>query len=63
MNKLLKYLRQTGRFNFTSGTNYSKASSNLSLEDRTDENIIQLKLNFSIAGTKIEDQLLINFEE
>tara|TARA_Y100001972_G_C7611657_1_gene306638 strand:+ start:650 stop:1060 length:411 start_codon:yes stop_codon:yes gene_type:complete len=36
---------------------------NLSLEDRTDENIIQLKLNFSIAGTKIEDELLINFEE
>ena len=36
---------------------------NLSLLDRTDENIIQLKLNFSIAGTKIEDELLINFEE
>ena len=36
---------------------------NLSLVDRTDENIIQLKLNFSIAGTKIKDELLINFEE
>ena len=36
---------------------------NLQLLDRTDENIIQLKLNFSIAGTKISDELLINFEE
>ena len=39
--RLLKYLRQTGRFNFTSGTNYSKASSNLSLEDSY--NILGLK--------------------
>jgi len=31
--RLLKYLRQTGRFNFTSGTDYSKPSSNLTLED------------------------------
>jgi len=31
--RLLNYLRQTGRFNFTSGANYSKPSSNLTIED------------------------------
>tara|TARA_B100000963_G_scaffold349387_1_gene358378 strand:+ start:5551 stop:5961 length:411 start_codon:yes stop_codon:yes gene_type:complete len=36
---------------------------NLQLEDKTEENMIQLKLNFAIAGTKIKDELLINFEE
>ena len=30
---MLNYLRQTGRFNFTSGANYSKPSSNLTIED------------------------------
>jgi hypothetical protein len=31
--RLLNYLRQTGRFNFTSGANYSKPSSSLTIED------------------------------
>ena len=31
--RLLNYLRQTGRFNFTSGANYSKPSSNLTIEE------------------------------
>ena len=31
--RLLSYLRQTGRFSYTSGTNYSKASSNMSLDE------------------------------
>ena len=31
--RLISYLRQTGRYSFKSGTNYSKASSNISLED------------------------------
>ena len=39
--RLLSYLRQTGRFNFTSGTNYSKPSSNLTLDDSY--NILGLK--------------------
>jgi len=39
--RLLNYLRQTGRFNFTSGTNYSKPSSNLTLDDSY--NILGLK--------------------
>lgn len=36
---------------------------NLQLIDKTEENTIQLILNFAIAGTKISDELLINFEE
>ena len=39
--RLLKYLRQTGRFSYTSGTNYSKASSNISVDDAY--NILGLK--------------------
>jgi len=39
--RLLSYLRQTGRFNFTSGANHSKPSSNLTLEDSY--NILGLK--------------------
>ena len=39
--RLLNYLRQTGRFNFTSGANYSKPSSNLTLDDSY--NILGLK--------------------
>ena len=39
--RLLSYLRQTGRFNFTSGTNYSKATTNISLKDAY--NILGLK--------------------
>ena len=31
--RLLNYLRQTGRFSYGSGSNYSQASSNLSLDD------------------------------
>ena len=31
--RLISYLRQTGRYSFRSGTNYSKTSSNISLED------------------------------
>ena len=31
--RLISYLRQTGRYSFKSGTNYSKASSNISLRD------------------------------
>ena len=31
--RLISYLRQTGRYSFRSGTNYSKASSNISLDD------------------------------
>ena len=31
--RLISYLRQTGRYSFRSGTNYSKASSNMSLAD------------------------------
>ena len=31
--RLISYLRQTGRYSFGSGTNYSKASSNISLDD------------------------------
>ncbi len=31
--RLISYLRQTGRYSFKSGTNYSKASSNISLDD------------------------------
>ena len=39
--RLLNYLRQTGRFNFTSGANYSKPSSNLTIDDSY--NILGLK--------------------
>tara|TARA_B100000945_G_C20003224_1_gene422021 strand:- start:4 stop:519 length:516 start_codon:yes stop_codon:yes gene_type:complete len=39
--RLLRYLRQTGRFSYTSGANYSKASSNISLDDAY--NILGLK--------------------
>ena len=39
--RLLSYLKQTGRFNFTSGANYSKPSSNLTLDDSY--NILGLK--------------------
>jgi len=31
--RLISYLRQTGRYSFKSGTNYSKASSNMSLDE------------------------------
>ncbi len=31
--RLISYLRQTGRYSFRSGTNYSKASSNISIDD------------------------------
>ena len=31
--RLISYLRQTGRYSFRSGTNYSKASSNISLDN------------------------------
>ena len=31
--RLISYLRQTGRYSFKSGTNYSKASSNISLDE------------------------------
>ena len=31
--RLISYLRQTGRYSFKSGTNYSKASSNISFDD------------------------------
>ena len=39
--RLLSYLKQTCRFNFTSGANYSKPSSNLTLDDSY--NILGLK--------------------
>ena len=39
--RLLNYLRQTGRFGFTSGTSYSKPSSNLTIDDSY--NILGLK--------------------
>ena len=39
--RLLKYLRQTGRFSYASGTNYSKSSSNITLDDAY--NILGLK--------------------
>ena len=39
--RLLNSLRQTGRFNFTSGANHSKPSSNLTIEDSY--NILGLK--------------------
>ena len=39
--RLLKYLRQTGRFSYTSGINYSKSSSNITLDDAY--NILGLK--------------------
>ena len=31
--RLIQYLRSTGRYSFSSGANYSKASSNISLDD------------------------------
>ena len=31
--RLINYLRQTGRYSFRSGANYSKASSNISIDD------------------------------
>ena len=31
--RLLNYLRQTGRFSYTSGANYSKSSSNITVDD------------------------------
>ena len=31
--RLISYLRQTGRYSFRSGANFSKASSNISLDD------------------------------
>ena len=31
--RLISYLRQTGRYSFRSGTNYSKASSNISFDE------------------------------
>jgi len=31
--RLISYLRQTGRYSFKSGTNYSRASSNVTLEE------------------------------
>ena len=31
--RLISYLRQTGRYSFRSGTNYSKASSNITLDE------------------------------
>ena len=31
--RLINYLRQTGRYSFKSGANYSKASSNISIDD------------------------------
>jgi len=31
--RLISYLRQTGKYSFRSGTNYSKASSNISLDE------------------------------
>ncbi len=31
--RLISYLRQTGRYSFRSGANYSKASSNISIDD------------------------------
>ena len=31
--RLINYLRQTGRYSFSSGANYSKASSSISLDD------------------------------
>ena len=39
--RLLKYLRHSGRFSYTSGTNYSKSSSNITLDDAY--NILGLK--------------------
>ena len=39
--RLLNYLRQTGRFSYTSGANYSKSSSNMTVEDAY--NILGLK--------------------
>ena len=39
--RLLNYLRQTGRFSYTSGANFSKSSSKISLND--DYNILGLK--------------------
>ena len=39
--RLLNYLRQTGRFSYTSGANYSKSSSNMTVDDAY--NILGLK--------------------
>ena len=39
--RLLNYLRQTGRFSYTSGANYSKSSSNITVDDAY--NILGLK--------------------
>ena len=39
--RLLSYLRQTGRFSYTSGTSYSKSSSSITLDDAY--NILGLK--------------------
>tara|TARA_B100000575_G_C22808036_1_gene476266 strand:+ start:73 stop:480 length:408 start_codon:yes stop_codon:yes gene_type:complete len=34
----------------------------LQLVNKIDQNIVEFKLKFSIAGTRIEDEILINFE-
>ena len=34
----------------------------LQLVNKVDQNIVEFKLKFSIAGTRIEDEILINFE-
>ena len=34
----------------------------LQLINKIDQNIVEFKLKFSIAGTRIEDEILINFE-
>ena len=46
--RLISYLRQTGRYSFRSGTNYSKASSNISLDDAY--NILGCKKGCSKSG-------------
>ena len=45
--RLISYLRQTGRYSFRSGASYSKASSNISLDDAY--NIIGCKKGCSIS--------------
>ena len=45
--RLISYLRQTGRYSFRSGTNYSKASSNISVDGSDD----------SIGGVFSQDAL------
>ena len=53
--RLISYLRQTGRYSFKSGTNYSKASSNMSLDEAY--NILGCKKGCS------KDDVLTNYKK